>query len=567
MKKLFKIKTKDSGQDFINIEKTIKKFWKGSGIVNVAPFSKVFVVKPNDVTDIEALEKELTAMGYKIQRKGETRLISYKDSKTLDKTAMKDATPIEVESVPYKEDDVYVLEYTYNGRKMWIVTSTYKGEKTYTGGGTIEFTKSDAIQTAKNFATIHRLEKKYGTVEAHKRYVAGYKDNKLKDIKQNIDSASTKDSIMEEYEDFKNRLDKEKAKALDKYLNTHNNVSYSDILYKKAEYDKFENWYSKGMKDANIDKNKIEQIISSREFNFVKEDGNTQTYKFIGQNPYDKEYHYKELAKALPGNVGLALSGNILTVSYRDSAIKDGKYIINNMNDLKRLFTNFPKGDVEISYGRSGFYYNIRPQADGKVSLGSAGYDGTFNNLREALEWVAYDFRDLILNVNPDGSDRDCAVRDSNNYIIYKSGSDILGTNENNYNTRIQNAREIQNFSRQGFKNVEEVVEYVKKYFKVPGQIIVKDGGITERLEEANDLIRNSFKDSEPEFPAKGRWEYDSVMGDWYDTGAKMYYNELRKLNLMDSKNYKVKHKDKTYIVSAKSRKDAAIKVIKMVRK
>ena len=165
-------------------------------------------------------------------------------------SVIKDATPIEVEKVVYSIDDIKVLEYTYDNRKMWIVTSNYNGEKTYYGGGTIEFTKSDAIQTAKNFATIHKLEKKYGTVEAHKRYVKGYKD-------------------------------------------------------------------------AVIDKNKIEQIISSREFNFVKEDGNTQTYKFIGQNPYDKEYHFKELSKTLPNNVGLALSGNILTVSYRDNAIKD----------------------------------------------------------------------------------------------------------------------------------------------------------------------------------------------------------------------------------------------------
>lgn len=106
------------------------------------------------------------------------------------------------------------------------------------------------------------------------------------------------------------------------------------------------------------------------------------------------------------------------SLSYEDSAIKDGKYVINNMNDLKRLFTNFPKGDVDISYGRSGFYYHIRPKADGKVSLGSAGYDGTFNTLKEALEWVVYDFRDLILNVNPDGSDRDSAIKDNKTYKV-----------------------------------------------------------------------------------------------------------------------------------------------------
>lgn len=112
-------------------------------------------------------------------------------------------------------------------------------------------------------------------------------------------------------------------------------------------------------------------------------------------------------------NIHYNSDGRQYYVEIKDSAIKDGKYVINNMNDLKRLFTNFPKGDVDISYGRSGFYYHIRPKADGKVSLGSAGYDGTFNTLKEALEWVVYNFRDLILNVNPDGSNRDSAIKDA----------------------------------------------------------------------------------------------------------------------------------------------------------
>ena len=198
-------------------------------------------------------------------------------------SVIKDAAPIEVEKVVYSIDDIKVLEYTYDNRKMWIVTSNYNGEKTYYGGGTIEFTKSDAIQTAKNFATIHKLEKKYGTVEAHKRYVKGYKD-------------------------------------------------------------------------AVVDKNKIEQIISSREFNFVKEDGNTQTYKFIGQNPYDKEYHFKELSKTLPNNVGLALSGDILTVSYRDNVIKDYKPNVYKSSSY-RIEEKLPNGcGVAKTYGDGLFY-------------------------------------------------------------------------------------------------------------------------------------------------------------------------------------------------------------------
>lgn len=66
------------------------------------------------------------------------------------------------------------------------------------------------------------------------------------------------------------------------------------------------------------------------------------------------------------------------------------------------------------------------------------------------------------------------SCKDSDNYIIYKEGSQILGTNEDNYNRRIQNEREIQNFTKSGFNTVEEVKEYMKKYGHVPGQIIIK---------------------------------------------------------------------------------------------
>ena len=204
----------------------------------------------------------------------------------------------------------------------------------------------------------------------------------------NIDSATVNDSIMQEYEDFKSRLGTEKAKALDKYLNTHNDISYSDILYKKAEYDKFENWYSKGMKDASIDKNKIEQIISSREFSFVKEDGHTQTYKFIGQNPYDKEYHFKELVKVIPNSVGLGLSGDFLEVSYRDSAIKDYKSNVNRSSSFK-IIEKLPNGyGIAQTYGDD-LYYVFDKNGDVK--------EGSYWDKSEAIE-AAKRMRDSAIN-------------------------------------------------------------------------------------------------------------------------------------------------------------------------
>lgn len=295
-----------------------------------------------------------------------------------------------------------------------------------------------------------------------------------------------KDSILQEYEQIRREIGEKKYNAIQKYLATHKNILLSDIYYNEGEWNKFEQWFNNGMKD---------------------------------------------------------------------SKVKDGKYVVNNMNDLKRLFSNFPKGDVEISYGRSGFYYNIRPQANGKVSLGSAGYDGTFNNLREALEWVVYDFRDLILNVNPDGSDRDCAVKDYKsdelNKILKEKFQKVGKQKIEEYAKKLKAEGKYQVFGTRliwdlirATTRVGEVSEWYDKYdvnddhitssgrkaLKEIG-ISIQDGGITERLEEATDIIKENLEDavSEPNIPAKGKWEWDEVKYDWYDTGRGAYYEEILK--------------------------------------
>lgn len=127
-----------------------------------------------------------------------------------------------------------------------------------------------------------------------------------------------KDSIMQEYEEFKSRLGKEKAKSLDKYLNTHNNISYSDILYKKAEYDKFENWYSKGMKDNAINDNKYKIVNYNNKWFYETKwgDGHTSlTGPYTSREEAEAYFH-----KHLP-------------TEKLDSAIKDSSdYTINYRN-------------------------------------------------------------------------------------------------------------------------------------------------------------------------------------------------------------------------------------------
>ena len=73
--------------------------------------------------------------------------------------------------------------------------------------------------------------------------------------------------------------------------------------------------------DDSIDRNKIEQIIKSRQFELRKNGNKIQEYIYKGKEE-DKKYNFEELAKALPANVGLALSGDELSVAFRDALIQ-----------------------------------------------------------------------------------------------------------------------------------------------------------------------------------------------------------------------------------------------------
>lgn len=50
------------------------------------------------------------------------------------------------------------------------------------------------------------------------------------------------------------------------------------------------------------------------------------------------------------------------------------------------------------------------------------------------------------------------------NYVIYKVFKGFEMTNENNFNAFIMNANEITKFHT--FKTLEDVIDYIKKYFK-----------------------------------------------------------------------------------------------------
>lgn len=89
------------------------------------------------------------------------------------------------------------------------------------------------------------------------------------------------------------------------------------------------------------------------------------------------------------------------------------------------------------------------------------------------------------------------------NYVIFTEFDDIKGTPEDNYNAQIRNANKVINFSDDGFDSIEQVVDYVKKYFKVKGDVIVKDKqeeSLKESKEEdltADEIAYKKYQDGE----------------------------------------------------------------------
>ena len=50
--------------------------------------------------------------------------------------------------------------------------------------------------------------------------------------------------ILQEYESHRNYLPEERMEALMRYLEAANKL-YSDVIYKKQEWEEFEKWYNK----------------------------------------------------------------------------------------------------------------------------------------------------------------------------------------------------------------------------------------------------------------------------------------------------------------------------------
>lgn len=68
----------------------------------------------------------------------------------------------------------------------------------------------------------------------------------------------------------------------------------------------------------------------------------------------------------------------------------------------------------------------------------------------------------------------DSSINDADEYIIFTENGVIKGTLASNYNSRIRNANQVTNFSKQGFKSTQQAKEYMEKYGN-GAKVIIKD--------------------------------------------------------------------------------------------
>ena len=80
-----------------------------------------------------------------------------------------------------------------------------------------------------------------------------------------------KDSTLQEYEDVRKNLGEEKWKALMNYLDAHKDILLSDVIYKQAEFEKFEKWLKNNMRDDDAQLRRYTSDLIREEVNAVEQ--------------------------------------------------------------------------------------------------------------------------------------------------------------------------------------------------------------------------------------------------------------------------------------------------------
>lgn len=134
----------------------------------------------------------------------EDRLKQLRDSSTvpLNKKLM-DSSDVIVERIIKKVSNSYGDNYWVVKGKFpnhpytifFVTSNNPTGKKVLTGGGSVEFSEKEAIKVANSYATINYLDKKYGKVEGHKRWMRGETDSAIKDYRSDKDSYKQMEEI------------------------------------------------------------------------------------------------------------------------------------------------------------------------------------------------------------------------------------------------------------------------------------------------------------------------------------------------------------------------------------
>lgn len=152
----------DRGQFWVTTDKT----GNGGGTMEFSMSNAVKTLK--DYLKMDELEKKYGKQeGYKKWMRGE-------DRRTVDRIPVKKV----LKALKSKLNVYYIIEDT-DGR-YWVTT-----KKDGSGGGTLEFSMSNAIKTAQNYIKMDELEAKYGKEEGYKKWMRGEDDKKTFELYKN----------------------------------------------------------------------------------------------------------------------------------------------------------------------------------------------------------------------------------------------------------------------------------------------------------------------------------------------------------------------------------------------
>lgn len=105
-------------------------------------------------------------------------------------------------------------------------------------------------------------------------------------------------SILQEYEENEKIIGKGKVRAINDYIDfcakINRSILYSDIVYKREEYNKFENWFKYFIKPFRILKHSDLISVHLSEENFCYDWLEEKKY---AKDPYSNGYYYDDLFK------------------------------------------------------------------------------------------------------------------------------------------------------------------------------------------------------------------------------------------------------------------------------